>query len=215
MTHCLSATTKQRLFKHAQSYNWKIEVLPKTRFENVLIIKKNNSIIPEIWVCSTYTKYKRAFSKFLMEYFRLDFEISKDYHVDHSLPKIRFKKLYLDYFIRLFLIDKNINCSYGATYEKMFFEKEFNQKPNGGFHISMITILKVLGYSIPKKRTDEIERKNWAYITSKKLEKEGLENWEWHYPFLYAIINDGYKDLNINEIMISKDYSTHIVRKYD
>jgi hypothetical protein len=40
MTKCLSATTRERLFRHAKQYNWKITSLSNTNPNKVYIIKK-------------------------------------------------------------------------------------------------------------------------------------------------------------------------------
>jgi hypothetical protein len=212
---CLSATTRERLFCHLKDFGWEIGKLSKTRFEKVIIIKKEHSIIPEIWVCSSYTKYREAFSKYLLEYFSYQGRIPQNYHIDHSLPRLRFGKLYPDYFIRLFLIDREVNCSYGAVYEKELYGSESNEEPYGGFHTNLITILKVLGYSIPSKATNVIERKNWALTTSRKLENDGLGDWMLHYPGLLTLIYDGYKNLNIDKTIYSEYFTVKIYGKYD
>ncbi|ULQ60769.1 hypothetical protein K7I13_05740 [Brucepastera parasyntrophica] len=214
MAECLSATTKERLFRHAKTYNWEISVLPKTDFGKVLIIKKQGSKIPEIWVCSTYTKYRAAFNKYLFEYFNISEKIPQKYHVDHSLPKSRFGKNFPDYFIRLFLINHDVNCSYGAVFEKTFYQFESTKKPSGGFHVDLIATLKIFGYSLIAKKSTHTERNEWALITSKKLEKDGLENWEWHSPGLLSLIYRGYQDLNLEKTINSKHFTVQLYQEH-
>lgn len=58
------------------------------------------------------------FKKYLKEYFAID-NIPFDFHVDHMQSKVFFKNKYPEYFIRLFLLDKKINCYYGCKYKKL------------------------------------------------------------------------------------------------
>ena len=214
MSTCLSATTKERLTRHAKEYNWKITSLPKTDNNKVYIIKKETVKIPEIWVSSIYARYREAFKKYLFNYFDLQLKIPKNYHVDHSIPKLCFGNKFPDYFIRLFLVDKKMNCSFGATYEKTFYQSEFNKEHNGGFHINLITILKVLGISLPPKNFNDEERDNWVIKTSKQLEENGLEKWELHYPGLITLIYDGYKNINIDKTITTGYYTVKISQKH-
>jgi len=214
MHTCLSATTRERLFRHAKKYNWEITSLPKTNPDKVYIINKENTKFPEIWVSSTYTKYREAFNKYLFHYFDFHQKITKNYHVDHSTPKLCFKNNNLEYFIRLLLIDSKVNCSFGATFEKNFYQFESNKEHKGGFHVSMIEILKIFGIPLIPKNTNFFERKDWAKKTSIQLEEKGLEEWELHYPGLIEIIYYGYKNLNIDETIITKYCITRIHHEY-
>ena len=215
VTTCLAATTKDRLFRHAKEYEWEINPLEKVNSEKVLVVKKKNTIIPEIWVCSTYTKCRQAFNKYLLENFNFHGRIPKEYHVDHSLPKSRFGKQSPEYYIRLFLISSTINCSYGAVYEKGFYKPEFDSEPSGGFHICLMTFLKVLGYSILPKYSNESARESWALTISQKLENDGLENWECHYLGLLSLIYDGYKNLNYEKTIYLDGYTVELRRIYN
>ena len=214
MTTCLSATTKERLFSHAKQFNWKITSLPKTNPDKVYIIKKENVKYPEIWVSSTYTKYREAFNKYLINYFDFQQKIPRNYHVDHSTPKLCFKNNYPEYFIRLFLVDRKVNCSFGATYEKTFYQFESNNKHIGGFHVSMIEFLKIFGIPLVPKNSNEKERDKWALKTSMQLEENGLEEWKWHYPGLLDVVYFGYKNLNIDKTIITDLYIENIHQKH-
>jgi hypothetical protein len=214
MSQCLSATTKERLFRHAKEYNWEITSLPKTDFNKVCIIKKETAKIPEIWVSSIYTRYREAFNKYLFYYFDLKLKIPKDYHVDHSLPKLCFKNNFPYYFIRLFLVNRKINCSFGATYEKTFYQSENENEHLGGFHVNYMTILKVLGIPIPKKNSNDMEREDWALKASIQLENVGLEDNRLHYHGLLSLIYDGYKNRNIDKMIITDYYTAKIYQKH-
>ena len=117
MAETLVATTKERLYRHSHEYNWTISYLEHTDKNKVFLITKKNKTFPEIWVSSTYTRYRAAFKKYLKEFFAID-NIPFDFHVDHMQSKVFFKNKYPEYFIRLFLLDKKINCYYGCKYEK-------------------------------------------------------------------------------------------------
>ena len=128
-------------------------IIGQSRIWNILTKKsfsdnKKNKTFPEIWVSSTYTRYRAAFKKYLKEFFAID-NIPFNFHVDHMQSKVFFKNKYPEYFIRLFLLDKKINCYYGCKYEKLQASYEKNRKPHGGYHMSFIQIAKIYGFSLP------------------------------------------------------------------
>lgn len=79
MAETLVATTKERLYRHSHKYNWTISYLEHTDKNKVFLITKKNKTFPEIWVSSTYTRYRAAFKKYLKEFFAID-NIPFDFH---------------------------------------------------------------------------------------------------------------------------------------
>jgi hypothetical protein len=97
-----------------------------------------------------YARIPTVFKE-LYDHNRLD--VVLEWQVDHLQSTYRFKSDHPTYFIRLYLIDKSINASYGAGFEKMFYRNERERLPNGGIHMDWITFLKAYGEKLPSKRT--------------------------------------------------------------
>ena len=197
MAECLVSTTRERIERHAKEFGWKLGYINGTNINKVITIQKEKSNFTELWVSSTYTKYRSAFRKYLEEYYSIDENLPEKFHVDHILPISRFGKKYPNYFIRLFLLDRKINCSYGACFEKIENKYESKKEPQGGFHLNEIALLKLYGIKVPPKSSDHIERNDWAICTAKTLEKEGFEEWEINYPILLSGLYSGYRNLNL------------------
>ena len=183
MSEFLAATTQERLYRHSREYNWKPSFLPHTNSQKVLIIKKSNSDFPELWVSSTYTRYRNAFKIYLRHYFGID-NFSSEFHVDHLLSKNTFGKNHPEYFIRLFLIPSYINCSYGAFFEKKQSNCDREKDINGGYHVSFENMYKILNVK-PLKKTHSYEVVElWAKNTAFMLSNEIKENPNDLYPFI-------------------------------
>ena len=145
MVEFLAATTYERIHRHAKEFNWNISHIKHTDQKKVLVIKKAKKAknkFPELWVSSTYTRYRHAFKNFLDEYFQIKF-IPAKYHVDHIISRKIFLKKHPEYFIRLFLLDRKTNCKYGALYEKLLAHYENKKDINDGYHISYINMAKI------------------------------------------------------------------------
>ena len=91
MEETLVATTKESLYRHSHEYNWTISYLEHTDKNKFFLITKKNKNFPEIWVSSTYTRYRAAFKKYLNEFFAID-NIPFDFHVDHMQSNFFFQK---------------------------------------------------------------------------------------------------------------------------
>lgn len=199
MEETLVATTKERLYRHSHECNWTISYLEHTDKNKVFLITKKNKTFPEIWVSSTYTRYRAAFKKYLKEFFAID-NIPFNFHVDHMQSKVFFKNKYPEYFIRLFLLDKKINCYYGCKYEKLQASYEKNREPNDGYHMSFIQMAKMYGFSLPDLHTSLEQMEQWALKFAEYLELLGYEQKEWNYPGIISTLNATYKNLNINHV---------------
>ena len=122
MTTCLIATTQKRLLLHARQYGWSVEGLRHIRPSSALVITKQNSE-PELWVRHRYRGYRGAFLRYLTAYYGIA-SISRDWQVDHLHPSARFTREHEHYFVRLALVERSINSSYGATFERLLCERE-------------------------------------------------------------------------------------------
>ena len=149
MSTCLIATTPERLIRHANEYGWALHSLKKSKSSSTQVIQKQGKQ-PELWVNNRYKGYRKAFTEFLQTFYNFKKnQIPLEWQVDHLQSTYRFKSDHPTYFVRLYLIDKSINASYGAGFEKMFYRNERERLPNGGIHMDWITFLKAYG----EKRT--------------------------------------------------------------
>ena len=157
MTTCLVATTWERLIDHAKSYRWKITSLSGTKDNSALVIHKQaTESKPELWVRWNYRNYRRAFRLFLVHHYGLCNPIlPRRLQVDHLYPTSGFTERDRNYFVRLILLDRKINASYGAGFERVFYESERERQKNGGIHMDWITFLKATGTRIPGKNAGE------------------------------------------------------------
>ena len=130
------------------------------------------------------------------------------------LPISRFGDKYPQYFIKLFLLEKKINCFFGAGYEKNINRFKSQNEPNGGFHLDGITLLKLYGIKIPKKESEANERESWAKATAIFLENEGFDKWINNYPMLLTLLYDGYKNINLNRDFNLSYGSMKVQRNY-
>ena len=134
MSECLIATTSDRITRHAKEYHWTLSFVIKTARQKVIVVKKAHSDFPELWVSSKYRNYRQAFIKYIAQFFSVTDSISPSQHVDHIMPISRFRNKYPQYFIRLFLLDKKMNCSFGAGYEKNL--NQFESKKRTQWRVS-------------------------------------------------------------------------------
>lgn len=199
MKECLVATTYNRIFCHAKEYKWNISSVPHTNKKKVLVILKPEKLFPELWVSSTYTRYRSAFIKYLKDYFNIDENIN-DFHVDHILSKKLFQNKHPEYYIRLCLIPKSINVKYGSLYEKVFSNSWEQKDVNGGFHMTYLNLTKIWGIPLPKYKSTQEEREEWSMKTAVFISKKINENSEDLFPGILLNLYDGYRNLNINKL---------------
>ena len=200
MSKCLAATTKERLYEHAKSYNWKLNYVAHTDKNKVILVTKKSNLLPEIWVCSTYTCYRNAYKKFLLEYFNIS-DLPKNYHVDHFLPKGIFKQNHPEYFIRLMLIPCKNNYLFGADTEKLQIHFQAKKGINGGYHVSYINLAKFYGYFLPGRKSTEEERFLWAYDFASFLEKKHYGRKDMLYAGILSLLYNVYRNLELNGYM--------------
>lgn len=82
--------------------------------QNAFIRIYNGS--PELWVNIKYSGYRKAFKKFLRQYYSVRI-LPSFYHVDHSLARCIARQNHLQY-VRLFLIPSYFNIRQGSLVEK-------------------------------------------------------------------------------------------------
>lgn len=198
MTEFLAATTYERIYRHAKEYNWNISYVKHTDQKKVLVIEKAKNKFPELWVSSTYTRYRHAFRNFLNEYFQID-KIPANYHVDHVISRKIFLKKHPEYFIRLFLLDRKTNCKYGALYEKLLAHFENKKDINGGYHISYMNMAKIYNIGLPKYSSSLKQLEQWAENTAIFFGKKLNENPEHIKLGLLLTLHDGYRNFHFEE----------------
>lgn len=172
---CLIATTPARLAQHSNTYDWSIFQLNGVQSKSALVIRKPDSE-PELWVRANYRGYRRAFLKFLEQHYGInEINIPKSLQVDHLQPSARFSKDTNYYFIRLALIERSINASYGASFERLLYNRERERKLNGGIHMDWMAFLKIRGVRLPSKTSGVDSWKIWAWQNSISLTYEGFD----------------------------------------
>jgi hypothetical protein len=175
MTTCLIATTQERLLLHAIQYRWAVAGLKQIRPSSALVVTKQNSE-PELWVRHSYRGYRRAFLRYLSAYYGIaSTSISRDWQIDHLHPAARFLPNHEHYFVRLALIEQNVNSSYGAGFERLLCERERARELTGGIHMDWMAFLKVRGVTLPRKMRGMESWQIWAWRLAKELAAERLD----------------------------------------
>lgn len=191
MSTCLIATTRERLLRHSKEYNWTIAGLGRISPMSALVVKKEN-LEPELWVRNGYGGYRKAFLRFLNKYYEIEpASLSVNFQVDHLHPSSRFTKEHTTYFIRLALVARRINSSYGAGFERLLYERERQRDLNGGIHMDWMAFLKIRGVSLPTKTKGLTFWQLWAWNYAKSIAKEGFDA-VFTYVELTTILNLAY-----------------------
>jgi hypothetical protein len=212
MTFCLAATTHARIQEHAEHYGWKIEPIPGIKASSALVIKKRDGAFPEIWARHDYHGYRKAFQNYLRTFFQISDKLPTTFQVDHMHPTLLFKEDRQNYFIRLFLISQDVNSSFGAGFEKTFYNMESERNNiNGGYHMDWITLLKAFEIKLPSKTLSEKRWKSWAVETAKHLEQEKVDSYREAYRGVLDMLRLGYtgfyKGRPGQNILYSGEYS--------
>lgn len=174
-TLCLIATTPERLLRHATEYGWSASNLEGVRPTSALVIQKPKSE-PELWVRANYQGYRRAFRRFLCNHHGLAAaEIPKNLQVDHLHPQSRFTAENQHYFVRLALVDRSSNASYGAGFERILYDRERKRTLIGGVHMDWMAYLKTRGIRLPSKASGEPYWTVWAWQCANLLAIEGFD----------------------------------------
>jgi len=192
MSTCLIAMPYENINRHALQYNWEISYLEHIKPTSAVIIQKP-SMLPELWINRTYTRYRHAFIEYLKQYYQYTDKLPSTLQVDHLQSTYRFKKDHPQYFIRLYLIERTINTSYGAGFEKSFYKNERNTIPKGGIHMDWITFLKVYGVKLPSKQLSPDEWSSWTWLLALELDKNGIEDALISYHGISTVLNLGYR----------------------
>lgn len=193
-TTCLIATTSARLAQHSNIYGWSISHLDGVRPKSALVLQKPASL-PELWVRANYRGYRRAFLRFLGQKYGLrEINIPKSLQVDHLQPSSRFNESTNHYFVRLALVERSINASYGAGFECLLNNREREQKLNGGIHMDWMAYLKIRGIRLPSKASGMDTWKVWAWHWSTSLASEGFDT-VLTYVGLTTMLNLAFRDI--------------------
>ncbi len=172
---CLIATTHSRLAHHSRMYGGSLSYLSGVKPTSALVIQKPESE-PELWVRANYRGYRRAFIKFLNQHYGLGISnIPTSLQVDHLQPSSYFPQDANHYFIRLALIERGINTSHGAGFERLLCERERERKLNGGIHMDWMAFLKIRGLYLPSKASGIEGWTGWAWQCSIALESKGFD----------------------------------------
>ncbi len=186
------ATTAERLIYHARNFRWVISQLSSVRPTSALVVQKSHSL-PELWVSCTYRGYRRAFELYLCECLGEDIQhLPRQWEVDHLQSKHRFKVEHPGYFIRLVLLPRAINASYGAGFEKLFYSRERETEPNGGIHVDWLAYLKTSGIRLPGKGAGTEVWQLWSWRIAEKMEQDGVSNKVLAYHGISVVLNLGY-----------------------
>ncbi|KGK41393.1 hypothetical protein LH51_08255 [Nitrincola sp. A-D6] len=193
MGTCLIATTRERLQRHSTEYNWSIEGIGRISPISALVVTKEN-LEPELWVRNGYRGYRQAFRRFLNKYYEIEpTSLSADWQVDHLHPSSRFTREHTTYFIRLALVTRRINSSYGAGFERLLYECERQRDLNGGIHMDWMAFLKIRGVPLPSKTAGLTSWQLWAWNFAKSIASEGFDT-VFTYVELTTILNLAYTD---------------------
>jgi hypothetical protein len=194
-TTCLIATTAERLMRHSQEYSWSVASLNGIRPTSALVIQKSNST-PELWVRASYGDYAKAFRQFLKQQWGIQFaEIPSSLQIDHLHPKSRFTSQNDGYFVRLALIDRSINASFGAGFEKLLYQRERDRELVGGVTMDWMAYLKVMGIRVPSKTGGVDSWTTWAWQCAKSLGQNGLKVVAGNYHGLTTMLNLAYDNI--------------------
>jgi len=193
MSTCIISTTIHKIFMHSKDYNWMLFSVPGTDQRSVVVIQKSHSSIPELWVRWNYKSYRKAFKNFLNFYYFMSLEkIPAIYQVDHLQSKSRFNPEHESYFVRLALLDRRINASHGAGFEKSFNATESFRELRGGIHMDWMAFLKAYGITLPSKRAPQSVWRTWAHETALLMEKEGIEIYQLAYHGILSVLQLGF-----------------------
>lgn len=194
MTTCLISTTPERLARHSKQYRWSISSLDGVKTTSALIIRKPNSE-PELWVRASYRGYRGAFRRFLDQHYGLGAApIPAFLQVDHLHPASRFTNANDGYFVRLALVDRSVNASYGAGFERLLYARERERELIGGVHMDWMAYLKATGIRVPSKLSGVDSWKIWAWQRAEVLTKDGFDT-ILTYVGLTTMLNLAFRDV--------------------
>lgn len=135
------------------SWEWDRTAPPNAGF----LRRLNTERTVEYWAHVNFSGYRKTFLSFLREHFGLCPEdISSELHVDHMLHRSFARKYGINY-VRLALLHRKQNLSYGSKFEKLLLR--CNQSTRDIYLPDYCICLKLFGVPIPRSKTDYAARR--------------------------------------------------------
>ena len=194
MSTCLIATTPMRLAEHARNWRWKLTPLNGVPADDALVVQKPG-FVAQLWVRHGVRSYRRLYLAYLQQH--VDSSISgigTDWQVDHLQASHRFAPGHPVYFIRMALVARGVNASYGAGFEKAFYGRERGKEPEGGFHMDWLALLKSQGVRLPGKAVGNKRWRSWSWDVATRLEESVGEDRVLAYHGITTMLNLGYRE---------------------
>lgn len=189
---CLVAVSPEKLKDMQRLWSWTVEQLPGCLPSSACIVKKGPNYEPECWARWDYGDYRKAFASYLSVcHPEFDSILSPNVHVDHLEPKFRFPKGDR-YFVRLHLLKRSVNASYGAGFERNFYRAENKKALHGAIHMSWLAFCKARGILPPGKNVGAAAWQAWARKQAREFALESGESAPDAYAGLLAILQLGY-----------------------
>lgn len=192
MTTCVMAMTRRNLAFCARCNKWNVSKLRGVKVDSAVVVQKPDGI-PELWVRRSYTRYRQAFMLFLREHYNASLQrLPREWDVDHLQSTHRFKPEHPHHYIRLALVPRSTNASYGAGFEKLFYTLERERPPLDSYAIDWIAFLKIVGAKLPGKAVGLEAWQHWAWETAHEMERKGITQQADAYVGISAVLNLGY-----------------------
>lgn len=192
---CLIATTPERLIRHGVEYGWRVEGVPRIRVTNALVVTKPG-LDPVLWVNRSYRSYRHAYERFLaLHCGGTGQRLPPEWDVDHLQPLHLFNPGSPCYFVRLALLPREINASYGAGVEKLFYGRERRRQLSGGVLMDWLVFLKCQGVRLPGKVAGPEAWQLWAWDTAGHVAGMLKENRVLCYHGISTMLNLGYSSV--------------------
>lgn len=135
-----------------------IELDPRVRNKKAFIRNISGLDQSEYWVHISYTGYRKSYFRYLEETFGIcRQDLTSDWHADHMLGRGFAKKFGVDY-VRMCLLHKSQNTSYGRKFEKNMLKQKQNKRHI--FLMDYLCAMKVLNIKIPLNKNDYEQRKS-------------------------------------------------------
>lgn len=189
---CLVAASPEKLEDMQHFWGWTVEPLPGCLPSSACVVKKSDNYEPECWARWDYRGYRKAFASYL-SVFHPEFKsiLSPNFHVDHLEPRFRFQKGE-EYFVRLHLLERNVNTSYGAGFERSYYRAERVKPLHGARHMSWLGFCKAHGILPPGKNVGTTAWQAWARNQARVFAQESGESAQDAYAGFLGVLQLGY-----------------------
>lgn len=188
---CIVAINPEQLLFRQRFDGWKIEKLAGCLLSSAFILTKPG-YGPECWARWDYSRYRKAFNSYLaLLYSNPLTGLSPAVQVDHLEPRIRFQKGDR-YYVRLHLVSRNINASYGAGFEQNFYREERTKPLFGTVPMSWLGFCKATNIPLPGKNAGIRGWQAWARSEAKKFSLESGEDAAFTYAGMLMFLQLGY-----------------------